>query len=66
MNLNWCGGILQKMLNNEFRVLETLEDREQPNFAEQIVNSFFESSDETIAIFEQTLWVLIKGCLIYN
>ncbi|GMN50628.1 hypothetical protein TIFTF001_019779 [Ficus carica] len=45
----------EKMLNDDFRVLETLEDREQPNFAEQVMNSFFESSDETIAIFEQTL-----------
>lgn len=55
---------LQKVLNFQFRLLEYLEDGAQPNFAEQVMNTFFESSTEKIAILEQAVWVLIRSFLI--
>ncbi|GMN50626.1 hypothetical protein TIFTF001_019781 [Ficus carica] len=45
----------EKMLNFQFRLLEYLEDGAQPNFAEQVMKTFFESSTEKIAILEQAV-----------
>ncbi|EXB59764.1 Histidine-containing phosphotransfer protein 4 [Morus notabilis] len=47
----------EKMLDIHFRLLETLEleNKEKPNFVEDTMNMYFESSAEKIAIFEDAL-----------
>ncbi|KAF4390042.1 hypothetical protein F8388_002984, partial [Cannabis sativa] len=46
---------LQKMLDEHYLIVEQLEDKNNPNFAEDIMAMYFRDSTQLIANLEQAL-----------
>ena len=49
--------LMQEMLDSYYATVEQLEDKNNPNFAEEVMTMYFRDSTKLIAILEQALSV---------